>query len=226
MHRETMTRRHLPHWYRPGAPHFVTYRLAGSLPLSAVERLKRRRARLVEAAGGRLDPRRRAALHKRMFAAYDRLLDANRRVRDLAVPAVADLVAENLRHGDGRWYTLLAYCVMPNHVHAVFVPKGTPEASTDGDRGVGRESIDARGPLYRTMHSLKSYTANKANERLGRTGPFWQKESYDHWVRDGGELGRIVEYVLRNPVRARLCETPNEYPWSWRHPERLADLCS
>ena len=225
MNRETITRGHLPHWYRPGTPHFVTYRLAGSLPVSAIERLKRRRARLVRAGFG-ATPSRKAVLHKRMFAAYDRLLDANRRVRRLADPAIAGLVAENLRHGDGRWFALLAYCVMPNHVHAVFVPSEPAAPPAGGEADPGGEVADGRSPLSRVMHSLKSYTANRANARLGRKGPFWQRESYDHWVRDGGELGRIVDYVLHNPVRAGLCERASDYRWSWRNPERLADLIS
>ena len=52
------------------------------------------------------------------------------------------------------------------------------------------------------MHSLKSFTANKANEALGARAPFWQRESYDHWVRDLDELERIVNYIKANPVRA------------------------
>jgi hypothetical protein len=35
-----MHRRSLPHWYVPGAAHFVTYRLAGTLPANVVQALK------------------------------------------------------------------------------------------------------------------------------------------------------------------------------------------
>jgi putative transposase len=64
------------------------------------------------------------------------------------------------------------------------------------------------------MHSLKSYTANRANELLGREGPFWQDESYDHWVRDIDELERIVNYIRDNPVRASLCESARDWRFS------------
>jgi hypothetical protein len=61
------------------------------------------------------------------------------------------------------------------------------------------------------VHSLKSYTANKANEQLGRQGSFWQDESYDHWVRDIDELERIVNYIRANAVRAGLCDSPRGF---------------
>jgi putative DNA methylase len=63
------------------------------------------------------------------------------------------------------------------------------------------------------MHSLKSYTANKANAILGRTGRFWQKESYDHWVRDDDELERIVNCIRANPVKAGLCVRHEDWLW-------------
>ena len=61
------------------------------------------------------------------------------------------------------------------------------------------------------MHSLKSYTANEANRVLGRTGRFWQKESYDHWVRAERELFGIAEYIAQNAVTAGLAANP----WDW-----------
>ena len=70
------------------------------------------------------------------------------------------------------------------------------------------------GPLAEIMHSLKSYTANRCNRILGRTGPFWQDESYDHWVRDEDELVRVIEYVENNPVKAGLVTDPAEFVFS------------
>ncbi len=61
------------------------------------------------------------------------------------------------------------------------------------------------------MHGLKSYTANRAQAVLERTGQFWQHESDDHWVRDIEELERIVNYIRHNPVRAGLCDSLEEW---------------
>jgi putative transposase len=62
---------------------------------------------------------------------------------------------------------------------------------------------------------LKGVTAREANRFLGRTGEsFWQRESYDHWVRDSGELERIVAYIEDNPVKAGLVVRAEDYRWS------------
>jgi putative DNA methylase len=73
------------------------------------------------------------------------------------------------------------------------------------------------------MHSLKSYTAHKANDLLGRSGPFWQHESYDHWVRDEKELEGVVKYIAWNPVEAGLVKQPHEWYFSSAHDRFLQD---
>ena len=101
---------------------------------------------------------------------------------------------------DGQRYTLEAYCVMPNHVHLVM----TPLAAENGYHA-----------LARIMYCIKRPTAIAANRLLGRQGPFWQSESYDHVVRNPDELRRIVAYVLLNPVKAGLVDTANRWLWSY-----------
>ncbi len=64
------------------------------------------------------------------------------------------------------------------------------------------------------MHSIKSFTAHRCNELLGRIGPFWQQESFDHCVRDEEELERVFDYIEHNPVKAGLCQRREEWPFS------------
>jgi putative transposase len=91
-------------------------------------------------------------------------------------------------------YDLGAFVIMANHVHLLIRPKIRPD---------------------RLLKSLKGASAREANKLLGRTGEaFWQKESYDHWVRNDEEYARIRNYIERNPVKAGLVDTPEEYPWS------------
>ena len=133
----------------------------------------------------------------RAFLALDRVLD-----RAACGPVwlkdagVADCVVGALRYAERqlRLYELGAYVVMPNHVHVLLRP---------------------RTPLPRITKTLKGFTARRANQFLGRTGtPFWQYESYDHWVRNEREYWRIVAYIERNPVAAGLAETPEDWLWS------------
>ena len=91
-------------------------------------------------------------------------------------------------------YELGAWVIMANHVHVLLRPDVLPS---------------------RLLQSLKGFTAREANRALGRTGePFWQAESYDHWVRDDRELARITAYIESNPVKAQLAARAEEYPWS------------
>ncbi len=65
------------------------------------------------------------------------------------------------------------------------------------------------------MHGLKGGTAHEANRLVGRSGAFWEHESYDHYVRDEEELERIILYVLGNPVKAGLVADWRAWPWSY-----------
>jgi putative transposase len=120
------------------------------------------------------------------FAWVDRLLDkAEFGPSWLRVPEIANCVTQALIYHDShlRHYDLHAYVVMPNHVHMLITP---------------------RDAVPKIMHSLKGYTAREANFLLNRTGePFWQRESYDHWLREG-DFDRIKRYIELNPVRAGL----------------------
>ena len=104
------------------------------------------------------------------------------------------IVENAILFGADERYALLAWCVMPNHVHVLLTPAWELSTITQG---------------------LKGYTAreiNRLQDQVGRT--FWQDESYDHWARDADELVRIVEYIERNPVKAGLCKQAAAWPWS------------
>jgi putative transposase len=70
-----------------------------------------------------------------------------------------------------------------------------------------------RGLLADTLHYLKLYFA----KRLG-SGVFWQKRYYDRNVRDEREFVEKLRYLHRNPVKAGLCNLPEDWRWSsFRH---------
>ena len=54
--------------------------------------------------------------------------------------------------------------------------------------------------LVDILHSWKSFTANEINRRVGKTGPLWQHESYDHIVRNERAMDAIRRYIRENPV--------------------------
>ena len=187
--------RNLPHRLPPGEAIFLTFRLAGSLPRTVVEQLQAE----LELARQRfeLEPAQLYAAQKRYFGRFDAQLNkGGYGPTYLRQPAIAALAAEALRYFDGTGYDLLGYCLMPHHVHVVVV------------------LLEEALPLVRTLQRLKSYTATQANKLLGRTGAFWQAESYDHIVRKG-ELARVLAYVIANPVQAGLVEEWEQWPYTY-----------
>ena len=119
--------------------------------------------------------------------------------RWLSQPRIAAIFVEALLHGERvrRSYDLLAWVVMPNHVHMVVKPIR---------------------PLPEVMRWLKTATANRANVPLGRTGEaFWQREHFDRWIRTEKQLGSVIAYVEENPVRSGLAACPEEWRWSSAH---------
>jgi putative transposase len=198
--------RHLPHIQPPGATLFVTFRLAGSIPAAVQQALiaemtaVQQRVAQIEATGERI--RVGYEEQKRMFGRWDAALDgATTGPHWLRETAVAQLLQQSLHYLDGKVYDLDTYCIMSNHCHILFTPLAKDE-----------ENYHA---LPAIMQSLKGYTARKANAILGRTGQFWQHESYDHVVRDEAELARIRRYVLQNPVKAGLVGQWDEWLWSY-----------
>lgn len=224
MSTESIHLRCLPHWYMPGAAHFVTYRLAGTLPANVVGKLKAEKERVLAnrpIESSSVENRRQ--VHKLLFAKYEHYLDTQQQhINWLRQPRIAAVIRSNLYHHHGSKYHLMSYCVMPNHVHVLLLPM--PNSIVErGEEGAVGETEDSKSPLSSIMHSLKSFTANKANRLLGRTGKFWQPESYDHWVRDDDELERIVNYIRANPVKAGLVAKHEDWYFSSCHDRLLTD---
>ena len=198
--------RSLPHQQPAGAVLFVTSRLVDSLPVQVLSRLRIEAHRLELALDGIGvgDERDNAAYsyQRQLFGKWDTALDTSgTSPRWLSDVTVAGLVADSIHYRDGRFYDLLAFCIMPNHVHLVL----TPLSDEDGHPYA----------LSKIMQSLKGYTARVCNRILGRQGGFWQHESYDHWVRDEAECERIIRYVVANPVRAGLVDHWRDWPWTY-----------
>jgi len=126
---------------------------------------------------------------------------------------------------DGIKYDLYASCIMPTHVHMVFqlLDGIATEISQFAQKKSAEQNRKSRLYLVtEILGSLKKHTALESNKILGRRGAFWKSESYDHVVRDGGELERILWYVLLNPQKAGLVKSWRDWPWTYCKPGLLA----
>lgn len=69
--------------------------------------------------------------------------------------------------------------------------------------------------LTEILKTWKQFTSRRAKPLVGLGEEvFWQRESYDHWIRNDEEKGRIRRYVRNNPVTAGLCAAPEDWQWS------------
>jgi putative transposase len=123
-------------------------------------------------------------------------ITANRR-RLFQTDANAQLFLETLQHYRAEgFYKLFAFVVMPDHVHLLL--------TTDD--------------LATAMQRIKG----GFSRRLPSSFPAWQRGYADHLVRNRADFDTRRDYIHHNPVRARLCQQPQDYPYSSAH--RKPDL--
>jgi REP element-mobilizing transposase RayT len=183
-HQGWHSRGYLPHWDHPGMIQSVNFRLGDSLPLPVIEKWK---AELALQPGNDHDVQ-----FRRRIEEY---LDAGHGKCWLRRTDIARVVEGALFHFDGQRYRLLAWCIMPNHVHALI------------------ETWEGF-PLADVLHSWKSYTSHEANRLLQRSGAFWQREDLDRFVRNAEHYENVIAYIEENPVKAGLAKFRTEWHWS------------
>ena len=173
------SRGYLPHFDRPGGRQMITYRLADSMPASrrnewmALLAIEDERQKRIE---------------------IENYLDRGFGECQLRTPEIAAIVQENLLYSDSRSYRLLAWAIMPNHVHALI------------------EVLDV--PLALIVRNWKTYTSRHANALLDRSGRFWQPDYFDRYIRDAEHFRKALRYIENNPVKAKLVREPHQWPWS------------
>jgi REP element-mobilizing transposase RayT len=175
----------LPHWEREGGKYFITFRLADSLPNEVLERIDSERQSILRTAkqmGRGLTASERGHLEKLSSKRIEEYLDSGSGKCWFLDHSLAQLMAETIRYFHGKRYRLLAWCIMPNHVH--ILAQVFPEYG-----------------LAQIAHSWKSFSAKAINRVLKRKGEFWQREYYDHLIRDQNGLAHAVTYIVENPAK-------------------------
>lgn len=189
-HKEWYSRGYLPHFDHVGLIQVVTFRLLDALPTDLLEKLEK-------AVSKENDVEKRKRIEAWLDAGYGSCW-----LRD---PRIAAIVEEALLHFDAHRYRLLAWAIMPNHVHALV--ELSPEVL-----------------LPDVMHTWKSFTAKAANRILHRSGSFWMPEYFDRYIRDERHFANAVNYIHSNPVTAGLVAKAEEWRYSsaWRGGQEAA----
>jgi len=108
-------------------------------------------------------------------------------------PAIASLVLMHFRRtARHAAFAILAYCLMPDHVHMLV------------------EGKTATADFRRFIKRLKQASAQAYSHRTGHR--LWQEGYYDRVLRPGDDAQAVARYIVGNPVRAGLAASPLEYP--------------
>ncbi len=181
----------LPHWRQKGKTYFVTFRTADSIPQEKLRLWEEEKKAWLAAHPEPHDAETKNEFYDRFPRRLQQWLDAGYGACLLARPELKQIVEDALRFFAGQRYELDEFIVMPNHVHVVVAPFNEYE-------------------LSEILHSWKSSTASKINKMVGRTGPFWQKESFDHLIRSPEQHERIRQYIRDNPKAAKTSRLENQ----------------
>ena len=211
-------RRNMPHILPSGATFFVTFRLAGSLPKEVVLRLKEEQSkneRFLHKVKDETERKKKIDDQRKLyFGKFDEILDnAMSGQCWLKDGRIVKVVADPIRLHDKKEYDLLAYCIMPNHVHLVFTIRCDYVSSVRAEARA--TSTTSHYIMTDILRLIKGATAREANKILNRTDAFWQHESYDRVVRDEKELNRIIWYTINNPVKAGLVKNAEDWKWTY-----------
>lgn len=174
-----ITQRNLPHWHQDNKLQFITFHLYDSIPRQAAEELAGRRKRWLEENPFPHNQEQHLEYLKLFSKQSQVWLDNGYGSCALRNPDIASVVAETLRYFDGKRYRLIAFVVMPNHVHVLIhlYPGEKNDAIT---------------------RSWKAHTAVRINKMLNRKGRLWHHESWDTLIRDENHYKSVLNYIYNN----------------------------
>jgi putative transposase len=106
----------------------------------------------------------------------------------------SDWLLNNLRRDTATHsFALHAYCLMPDHVHLLL------------------EGLETSSDLLLFVKAFKTKTSTPFERKTNH--PLWQKKFYDHILRRNDSPDTVAWYIWMNPVRAGICNRPEEYPF-------------
>ena len=187
------SRGYLPHFECSEATQHVTFHLADSLPQSVLLRLQ---TELQSLPADQRDAEKRKRI--------DAWIDAGHGSCVLREPGIADMTQTSLLTFDAQRYRLIAWVVMPNHVHVLFQPMNG-------------------WTVAKIVAAWKKFTARKICDSQRDRGeapstPVWHREYWDRYIRDQRHFAQAIEYIHLNPVKAGLVGAAESWPWSSAYP--------
>ncbi len=215
----------LPHFDATGISQAITYHLGDSLPRRLLDAL---RFELQTTSHEKKDVCSRKRIEAYLDAGYGSCL-----LRD---PVMARIIVENWMHYDGIRYRLLAWVVMPSHVHVLIHTDTSASLGriVQGWKGyTGREiSRTLRQRRLSEQFATDARAEGEAEQTLGDPSKgseatlihshskVWHREYWDRYIRDERHFLNTVEYIHQNPVKAGLARFAEDWEWSSAYRQR------
>ncbi len=208
---KTFYRQRLPHIQPKGAAFFVTFRLFGSIPYARLKQLKDDYHSKVIDAKSIKDVKTKYSvlfhLRKKYLIQADQLLHSILGgPMYLCEQEILVKTKEILHRFDGEFYDLICYSIMSNHVHILI------DTSIQINENEYLDTLDDNfTSLDKIMKRIKAPISRYANTYLNTSGQFWERESFDIYIRNEKMLNNVITYILENPVKANMVEQWDDY---------------
>ncbi|MFK7935326.1 MAG: transposase [Saprospiraceae bacterium] len=201
----------IPHFHHQGATFFITTHLHGSVPFDLLKKLRFERdeeiANLKKTSLQSHDLKNAIYMVRRKyFYQYDELLDACETSPTwLRLPEVATIVERKIHKYDGQYYNLIAFTIMPNHIHLVL----------DFSVQTPVKDMDTYINVSKVMNFIKGGSAYEVNKLLQLDKPFWQNSYHDRYIRNFHHYLGAVNYTINNIVKAKLYKHWIDHEFTW-----------
>lgn len=110
----------------------------------------------------------------------------------------AETLLSELRKPDDKKLEIDIICVLPEQSELIFRVKFGPN--------------DEPYELSDVLEKAKNRANKQITKRSGEERPVFYRESYDRILRDEAEYEEFWTNILESPIKAELCEEPDEYP--------------
>jgi putative transposase len=226
---ENWSKRFLPHYNSGEKFQLVTYRLADSIPQSILKSFQHRKSE------GNLGAPHADAGKSLNIEAQKRLFVENNLDRGygsclLGKPEIAQKVIENWQYFNNLRYELIAYIVMPNHVHiliktfadwplskVVWTWKRRISKVVSDNNSLKEQFMKFSKPDLNLESSAPKDKKKFVQPKNKNTFSFWHREYWDRFIRDEKHFQKAVDYIHNNPVKAGLVNEPRDWPFSSIH---------
>jgi REP element-mobilizing transposase RayT len=115
--------------------------------------------------------------------------------------------------------SLDAYVIMPNHFHGIVIVGATLVVAPLESKRAGARPAPTLGDIIGSFKSqcMRDWLRYVKRNNITGSAKFWQRNYYEHIIRNENELNEIRKYIFENPLKWHL-DPENPESGVWRHP--------